>query len=884
MIVSKRTIGNTSIVGAIILVVYAVVAIVATVNLQSVSNDNEIEGIKKNLNAHEQYIHDLFERAFIESRGLRSIVMELRATNSQSRSLVNKMLKSNTLNNSHLLGFWMVWEPDAFDGQDENSINTEGSNEYGRFVPYWHWNGDSIVLENCILYDESDYYQLPKKHHKEYLLEPYLYPVGGTDSLLISIVLPILEDGKFLGVVGADVSLKSLKNLVNKVADIEGGSGYFLSGSGKYVVNPNEKKIGLLSPFSQNISWGATDTIISNDHVLTDTIRFLSTINFDYSDKPWRLILDVPEGTINDNFLSIRSNLLLLSGISALTIFFLIAYNSSQRKIEEKEKLRVQNQLLQSDARLTSHIEGPNPVSIYSVDVNYNYTGFNSVHKREMLEVFNQEVSVGKYMPEMIPKEMSDRLLKNFQRVLTGEQFNVTTLYDEKFYNQSFNPVYDKDSRIIGLTSSISEVTQQIVAEQELEKYRDHLEQLVEERTIELTNQKEFFQKVIDQIPALIFIRNKSGEYVLLNQIAADSFGLPIDDVIGKTVMDTHHDQKEAMGFAREDKEIIKNGNPFVSEYLGTWPDGTKKWLLLSKHRMYIGQEPFILGIHVDVTHLKETQFKLTRTNEELMETLDSLKSTQLMLVESEKMASIGLLTAGLAHEINNPINYVAGNVGAIKRDLNELSALLDSAVLSKAQGEQIAFKKNVQEIKNEMNSLLAGIEEGTTRVIDLIRDLNAFSGQGRSHEKGFVDINTCVESTVNLVRHQPGKQIVFDMKLESLSPVYGNTQQLKQVLLNMLTNSCQSIEKAGSVMIQTLQFENHNAILIVDSGAGILEEHVNRIFEPFFTTKEVGEGTGLGLAISYNIIKDFGGTIQMRKTSSAGTTFEIRLPRVLQT
>lgn len=874
----------TSLIGALVLLLYAIVAILTTVKLQNASIEKEESEIRENLEVHQEYIQSLIRGAYLQAVDLRNLALEFKSQNAQSRYLTNQILKSGVESNHDFLGLWMVWEPNEFDGSDEDFVNTPGSNDEGRFVPYWHWEGDSVILENCILYDGSDYYQLPKRTHQDYLIEPYLYPVGSQDIMLISISLPIIDASGFVGVAGVDISNNSIQSLVSRIAKIENAEGFLISGNGTYVVHSDPKLIG--SHTDMVTIFDGYESVSADDNIWEDTenenLLFMSKINFDFVDKPWTLILKVPKDNINAAFISVRSNLLLMSGISALIIFFLISYNSAQRKLNDVKQRKIQDELTQADARLTSHIEGPNPASIYSVDRDFQYTGFNTTHKREMKEVFGADVKVGKYMPSLLPKDLEERLLLSFKRVMNGERFNLTTIFDDKYFTQTFNPVFDQDSQIIGLTSSIQEVTDMVKAEMELDKYRDQLENLVEERTKELTYQKEFFQNVIDQIPALIFVRDAHQKYVLVNQLAADGFDMKISDVIGKNIDLMHPDKKEVQDFTKEDLEILKTGIPFFSDYKMTWPDGSERWLYLTKRKISINQEPHILGIHVDVTHLKKTQLQLTMANHELLATLESLKSTQMMLIESEKMASIGLLTAGLAHEINNPINYVAGNVNVIKRDLAELKILIEKIIVNSGNHEHAEIQIHLTEIYQEMDNLIDGIDEGTNRVVSLIRDLSTFSANNNTKDTGPVHVNECIESTLNLVKYQSGKKIEFFTDLGVVPLIKGSSQKLKQVCLNILTNACQAIRIEGKIRVKSYFDSDNIHIRISDNGEGILEENVNRIFEPFFTTKEVGEGTGLGLTISYNIIKDFGGHIKLVDKQVDGTTFEIVLPMAI--
>ncbi len=238
----------------------------------------------------------------------------------------------------------------------------------------------------------------------------------------------------------------------------------------------------------------------------------------------------------------------------------------------------------------------------------------------------------------------------------------------------------------------------------------------------------------------------------------------------------------------------------------------------------------------------------------ELLERERSLKSAQLALVQSEKMAAVGTLSAGLAHEVKNPLSAVLGYAQLAKRKLSQPDVI----------------KKHLDIIENE-----------TRRCNEIIGNLMQFSRQ----EKGeFTDvaINEVVEKSVGIVDHQLGlKNVHVNMKLAPDIPeIIGNSNQLQQVLMNLAINAQQAMEPDGGTVDIATYFDNDNVYISVsDTGPGISEEVVEKIFEPFFTTKAAGEGTGLGLSVTYGIIRDHKGDIRVEKADSGGARFVIALP-----
>lgn len=878
--IPTRQINIMTLIGGIILIAFCVVAVNITYISSRTSRKVEEEEIKINLNTNKQLIQELIYHSLDELKAIRELALVFASSEAEPRSKINEVLKAHTRSNSDLLGFWIIWERDQL-GADADYIGQEGSNEFGNYVPYWHWSGDSIVLEVSSGYDTAAFWLLPKKALQPLLLDPFYYPVNGEETLLVSLVLPIIKSGKFMGVVGADISLEKIQQIVKQIGELERGEISLLSANGRFVVHSNEAKIGTFVPhIRQDTSQIASFYIeeIQSTGILEESVRFITQIEFGNLSKQWFLTLKVPEGVITEDFNTIRFNILMVTGISALLILFLVIYNEIRWRRDQHEKLHYQQELSKSDARLTSFIESPDTFSIYSLDRNLTYTGFNSLHKKEMKENFNAEVAVGKNILKLIPSEMVENARNQFRRALNGEQFSVTSIFNGEYFSQIFNPVYDQNSQVIGLTSSVFNVTDRIIAEQEIEKYKDHLEELVAERTQELTIQKEFSQKIVDQIPAMIFVRSREGQYRLVNQRMADSVGKEIRELIGKSVFDSHPDPEESKRFLEEDKLILETGQVIKQEIAYTWPDGSRKWLFFTKTRMMVGDTGFILGVHFDITDLKEAELKLNLANSELQEALEKLKNAQVRLVENDKMASLGQLTAGLAHEINNPINYVAGNIQPIKRDLKEIVQLMDAIMQEPSEEKQHKHLQDLEMVFEEVENLLSGIADGAERVITLMDNLKSFAVP-IYEAKGEVNLNYCLTTTINLIQYQAGRRIQFTSDLSDLPRIHGNVDQLKQVFLNLMTNAIHAIPESGKIEAKSFVEADQIVIHITDTGSGIPHKILGKIFDPFFTTKDVGQGTGLGLSISYRIISEHGGQIRVKETSQKGTTFEITFP-----
>jgi signal transduction histidine kinase len=290
-----------------------------------------------------------------------------------------------------------------------------------------------------------------------------------------------------------------------------------------------------------------------------------------------------------------------------------------------------------------------------------------------------------------------------------------------------------------------------------------------------------------------------------------------------------------------------------------------------------------------------ERTMELEETNRSLNDTLEHLKSTQSQLVEAEKMASLGVLTAGIAHEINNPINFVKSNIKPLQldiQDLWEVIGLYEKIDPSEDLEDQIlrisAYKKKVDMayIREEMVSLLQGIEDGATRTAEIVRGLRTFSRLDETELKK-VHLHEGLDSTLVLLRSSMPVNIQINRHYETIPSVECFPGKLNQVFMNIMGNAVYAMDKKHSGVSEYLTVgtylydHDHVAVSIADTGTGMPDSVKEKIFDPFFTTKEIGEGTGLGLSIVFSIIEKHKGKIIVNSSLGAGTEFVIILPIV---
>jgi histidine kinase len=287
--------------------------------------------------------------------------------------------------------------------------------------------------------------------------------------------------------------------------------------------------------------------------------------------------------------------------------------------------------------------------------------------------------------------------------------------------------------------------------------------------------------------------------------------------------------------------------------------------------------------------HYANLEEKVALRTAELSTSLQQLKSAQLQLVQSEKMASLGELTAGIAHEINNPINFVASSLQPLKRNLDALKTLIDKYDDYAEQPSADKLQKIVdykEEIdydytKDEIEMLLGSISDGANRTTEIVKGLRNFSRLDEADRKK-ASLNEGIESTLLILQSNLKQKNIRLIKLLSEIPeIQCYAGQLNQVFMNILNNAIQSMPQQGTLTVKTFLDAQDNLlkIAISDTGSGIPAAILSKIFDPFFTTKQVGDGTGLGLSISYGIVKKHNGTIEVESEMGKGSTFVVQLP-----
>jgi len=373
-----------------------------------------------------------------------------------------------------------------------------------------------------------------------------------------------------------------------------------------------------------------------------------------------------------------------------------------------------------------------------------------------------------------------------------------------------------------------------------------------------------------------IVVADERGVISLFNAAAQRTFGYSEQEALGQplTILmppEYHEAHQRGLRHYLETREARVVGRTI--ELRGRRKDGEVFPLELSLSAVELPEEIYFLGAIRDLTERQRLQARI---------------------VQAEKLASLGLMSAGVAHEINNPLAYVANNLAVLERDIRGLTALVAAyeaaqAILESARPDlaaqvaQLAEEIDLPYVKEHIEQIVSSTRQGVKRVADIVQNLRGFARLDQA-AVGWVNLHDAITSSLEMIRGRLGRRhIVVEQQFGDLPLVMCAPAQINQVFLNLLVNALQAIEATskggGRIEIRTRAAGDEVIVEVADDGRGIPAELLPLIFDPFFTTKAVGEGTGLGLSISHGIVSDHGGRIEVENTPGQGSRFRVILP-----
>jgi two-component system NtrC family sensor kinase len=383
--------------------------------------------------------------------------------------------------------------------------------------------------------------------------------------------------------------------------------------------------------------------------------------------------------------------------------------------------------------------------------------------------------------------------------------------------------------------------------------------------------------RIIDEYAVTVI--EKNGFIIYANQKYLEISGFSLKELIEKVKISNAaglHDDK----YWQEMWLTISNERVWHGEIGNISPGGRTYWVdtfIFPLSYISSENEGFIC-FGTDITAIKQQNTHLKDEVEIRNKTISKVEG---MLLHSEKMASLGTISAGIAHEINNPVAFISCNVTKLNEYLDQLALVVKKiqSTHSNASLDNVLDIGEAAFILEDYPVLIAETNDGLDRIRKIIKDLKCFSHE-QTDSLASLDIHKCIETSLNLAKSELKYKAIIQKDYDAYIPmIQGSETQLSQVLINIFINAAHAIETDGMIRIMTRLLEGNVVIRIADNGSGIEPDVMKSIFEPFFTTKPVGQGTGLGLSISHDIIKRHGGEIDVESEVGAGTTFVIKLP-----
>jgi PAS domain S-box-containing protein len=585
------------------------------------------------------------------------------------------------------------------------------------------------------------------------------------------------------------------------------------------------------------------------------------------SRKPLRVEHTVQVGVHLVDYESVRIPMLSDTGevIAVInTIHDVTGYKSIQKELEKSRSL------------FETMVDNANSV-ILRMDMVGRVTYFNRF--AEQFFGFMRKEIIGKSVQETIipPRDSGGRnltglirdIVENPAKYSSNENENCRKDGTRVWLSWSNKPIYDALGKVTEILCVGNDITALKKAQQDLVDYQEVLEEKVAARTKELKESEEQYRFLFEEGPSLSIVIAHDATIVDVNNAMARNLGYGRVELIGRNSLDFFVPEQK-----REAEEFIKrriSGETIVNcENRVRARDGSLR-INLTMGQREIRKNGIVIGTllcGMDITEQKK---------------LEEIKRLQQEdLVRTDKLTSLGVLVSGVAHEINNPNNFIILNSDNLVDIWKEMRSLLDD--VSRERPDLRIVGLPYAEIREEMEHLLGGIRQGARRIRTIVQNLKDFARQGPVDMEQSVDIAAVIEASCTIVANLIKKSTAH-FKIKSnpgLPKVKGDFQKLEQVVINLLSNACQALtDRVQAITVSAGEDRETGAIRIIvrDEGKGIAHDVLPFIFDPFFTTKRESGGTGLGLAISYGIIKDHKGTLEARSEPGNGSQFTITLP-----
>ncbi len=445
----------------------------------------------------------------------------------------------------------------------------------------------------------------------------------------------------------------------------------------------------------------------------------------------------------------------------------------------------------------------------------------------------------------------------------------------------SVSPFVNDVGVLVGSVHVARDITRLKQAEQELALTHKHM------------------QTMLDNLPTLAWLKDARGQYLMVNNQFAEAVGRSREEVLGLTALDVWPPQSAAI-YHERDGEVLREG---ISTRMEEWREGAWGGSWYDTFRSPItdvsGRVIGSTGVALDISGRKRSedlilaqQHKLEEINSQLEERVREEialgRAKDLVLISKEKLASIGQLAAGVAHEINNPLSYIWSNLSVFENHFGKMVTYMNiqekflADLLTEEQREElsgIAARLDVDYVRLDIPEIIAESIDGAERVTRIVRDLKSFS-RVDSDEYEETDPLLCLESALGMLTYEFKSVATVERAYDLLPSIPCHPGELNQVFLQLLRNARQALNMPGVITVKSWFDDEFVAVVIADNGCGISEEIRGRIFDPFFTTLDIGSGTGLGLSICQDIVARHGGELLVESAVDCGTTITVKLSR----
>lgn len=569
----------------------------------------------------------------------------------------------------------------------------------------------------------------------------------------------------------------------------------------------------------------------------------------------------------------------------------------------------VQSSLLDVGRVLYQIIES-SPVATFVIDRNHRITHWNAacaqLTQQESADMMGRDDAWRAFYAEprpLLADLILDGTIEQDRERLYGRRCNPSPQMDKAYEVEGFFPNFGQGGRwlfftaaplvntlgeVVGAIETLQDVTRRHEAEEELRRHRNELEEMVVDRTAELLSTHHELEAFLENASVGI-IATANQKIQRGNKKFKEMFELGEVSPSGLPTCEFFNSEADFQSLSSVAYPVLSQGGSLLHEMEMRTRAGNKLWVQMIA---YVANplEPTAgtWWLLQDTTEVRRVQRELELNYERIKQTNSRLEEAQNQLLQSEKMASIGQLAAGVAHEINNPVGFVSSNLGSLRGYVEPMFSLLmllkntpASALPADVRDElaRVDAAVDLDFLQEDLPALLNESEEGLARVKKIVQDLKDFSRIDHADWQD-ADLNAGLDSTLNVVMNEVKYKAEVRKRYGQLPPVRCIAAQLNQVFMNLIVNAAHAIVERGTITLTTSdEGEGWVCVAVADTGSGMTDEVKRRIFEPFFTTKPVGKGTGLGLSLSFSIVQKHGGHIEVDSEPGHGTCFRVKIP-----